>query len=951
MSLIAELRQRKVFRVAAAYAVVAWLLIQVVATVGPAIKLPDWTLTFTTVFLALGFPVALVLAWVFDIVRTRDGPRDSTEPRPAADGIAVLPFANLTGEAEQGYLADGIVEDVLTRLQATPGLRVVSRQSSHAYQGRSIDARTIARELACRYVVEGSMRKAGDRVRVTVQLIDALSDRHVWAERYDRRLEDAFQLQDEICDHVVAAIQSRIMHESGAAAPTVAASQTPRVQRALPVRWAIPALAALVALAAVLTWTLQKRGEERRAREDLLPQLQAKLAGDDYVAAFDLAREIERVTPNDPVLASLRPEFSAPVRLNTTPEGAKVYYRPYSGSDKDWRLLGETPLVDVPVPLGVGVWRFEKDGRATAQFVMRNPGLVLGNHPFSSCTEKKDEAKCVDYFSIGKADFTIPLADAATSPPGMVLVPDMPATIPVVGDGGFTRIPAFFIDRFEVTNRAYKEFVDAGGYAEAAYWQGLPLDGAGTTDWRALVQRFVDVTGRPGPSNWQAGSYPDGAEELPVTGISWFEAAAYCRYRGKELPTVYHWYRAANPVQEAWDSLSSFIVKQSNFSGRALQPVQRMGGVGPYGTYDMAGNAREWLWTQGSTGRWNVGGTYMDPTYMYAQPEEAPPTDRSDLNGVRCMRTLQGGPTPEDLRKPFLTEHADFAALQPVGDAAYGILAAQLAYEPAAALNPKVTELKPSSPAWTRQRIELPTGYDGTTFDVDLFLPTTGKPPYSVIFYMPHAGEFSANVTLDDFDPASEFRLGYLLKAGRGVAVIAFDGSFQRRWSDARLRASAYEDRYRLWMRHWRQDLGRTIDYLATRSDVDTGKLGFYGFSMGSSRFPVLLAVEKRIGAAVLYGGGIAFFTSVPLGEQPFNYFPRITQPVLMLNGKFDTVFPTASQQRMFELLGAPPDRKKHVVFEGGHIILPRFQVQQLSLDWFDEYLGPVQPGATATAK
>jgi len=951
MSLIAELRQRKVFRVAAAYAVVAWLLIQVVATVGPALKLPDWTLTFTTVLLALGFPVALVLAWVFDVVRTRSGPRDSSATGVAADGIAVLPFANLTGEAQQGFLADGIVEDVLTRLQATPGLRVVSRQSSHAYQGRSVDARTIARELACRYVVEGGMRKAGDRVRVTVQLIDALTDSHVWAERYDRRLEDAFQLQDEICDHVVAAIQSRVVDAPGVAAQAANVSREPRSHHALPMRWAIPALAALVALAALLTWTLQKRDEERRAREDLLPRLQALVAADDYAAAFDLARDIERFTPNDPVLAALRPAFSAPVRLNTKPEGAKVYYRPYSGKDKDWRLLGETPLIDVQVPLGVSLWRFEKEGRATAQFVLRNPGLVLGNHPFSSCAEKKDKAKCVDYLFLDKADFTIPLADAATSPPDMVLVPDMPAMIPTVGDGSFTRLPAFFIDRFEVTNKAYKEFVAAGGYAEAAYWQDLPLDGAGTTDWRALVPRFVDVTGRPGPSNWQAGSYPDGTEELPVTGISWFEAAAYCRFRGKELPTAYHWYRAANPLQEAWDSLSSFIVQQSNFSGRALRSTDRMGGAGPYGTYDMAGNAREWLWTEGSSGRWNVGGTYLDPTYMYAQREVTPPMDRSDLNGVRCMRTVQGGPTPEDLRKPILAENVDFAALQPVGDAAYGILAEQLAYEPAAALNPTVTDLKSSSPAWTHQRIELPTGYDDTTFAVDLFLPAAGRPPYSVIFYMPHAGEFSANVTLDDFDPASEFRLGYLLKAGRGVAVIAFDGSFQRRWTNARLRASAYEDRYRLWMRHWRQELGRTIDYFATRPDVDAGKLGFYGISMGSSRFSVLLAVEKRLGAAVLYSGGIDLFGALPLGEQPFNYFPRVTQPVLMLNGKFDTVFPAASQQRMFDLLGAPPDRKKRVVFEGGHIILPRFQVQQLSLDWFDEYLGPAQPRATAAAK
>ena len=961
MSLVAELKQRKVFRVAAAYAVVAWLLIQVVATVGPALKLPDWTLTFTVVLAALGFPVALVLAWVFDVVRARSGgSRAVTSPHPgvattgAADGIAVLPFANLTGEAEHGYLADGIVDDLLTRLQATPGLRVVSRQSSHAYKGRSVDARTIARELACRYVVEGSMRRAGDRVRVTVQLIDALGDRHVWAERYDRRLEDAFQLQDEICDHVVAAIQSRVVQVASGvdAIPAVSeiGGESQSLRPAFPWRWAVPLLVTVVGLAAVLTWTLRQREAERHARESLLPQLQSLLAKDDYAGAFEVAGEIERVTPNDPVLASLRSSFSAPIRLATAPAGAKVYYRPLKRGDADWQLLGATPLLDVEVPLGVGLWRIEKEGSANATFMMRNPGVVLGSNPFSGCADKKPAMTCLESTFGKDLSFTIGLADAATLPAGMVLIPDLPALIPNVGDGTLSRLPEFYIDRFEVKNKDYKEFVDAGGYAEVALWEDLPFEEVGVTDWRTLVQRFVDVTGRPGPSTWQAGSYPDGTEELPVTGISWYEAAAYCRYRGKELPTAHHWYRAANPVLEVWDSLSSVITMQSNFSGNALQPVSRMGGIGPYGTYDMAGNAREWLWTRGSSGRWNAGGSYRDPTYMYWQVATAPTTDRSDVNGVRCMRTAGGSPMSAELREPIPTQQTDYAALQPVGDAAFAILAQQLAYRPAA-LNATVTELRSTNPAWTRRRIELPTGYDDTTFAVDLFLPTIGKPPYSVIFYMPHAGEFLANVTLDDFNPADEFRLGYLLKAGRGIAVIAFDGAYQRRWPAERLRAMSFDDRYRTLLKHWREELGRTIDYLAERPDVDGARLGMYGISLGAQWMAALLAVEGRIGAAVLHSGGIDTYATLPQGEWPYNYLPRITQPVMMMSGRFDTYFPRESQDRMFDLLGAPPQRKKHVVFDSGHVVLPRFQAQQLTLDWFDQYLGPAQPKDSTAAK
>jgi TolB-like protein len=170
MALLTELKQRKVLRVAGTYAVIAWLLIQVSATVGPVLNLPEWTSTFVTVLLILGFPAAVVLAWTYDVVRTgKPAPRE-------ASGIAVLPFANLTGDVDQGHLADGIVEDLLTRLQASRRIRVVSRQSSHSYKDRVADARTIARELGCRYVVEGSVRKVGDHVHVTAQLIDAPAD-------------------------------------------------------------------------------------------------------------------------------------------------------------------------------------------------------------------------------------------------------------------------------------------------------------------------------------------------------------------------------------------------------------------------------------------------------------------------------------------------------------------------------------------------------------------------------------------------------------------------------------------------------------------------------------------------------------------------------------------------------------------------------------------------------
>jgi TolB-like protein len=922
MSLFAELKQRKVLRVAATYAVIAWLLIQVSATVGPALNLPEWTSTFVTVLLILGFPAAVVLAWTYDVVRTgKSAPGE-------ASGIAVLTFANLTGEAEQGHLADGIVEDLLTRLQASDRIRVVSRQSSHSYKDRAADTRTIARELGCRYLVEGSVRKLGDRVRVTAQLIDAPADRHLWAERYDRQLQDAFALQDEICDAVVAAIEARIgggPPDAALPAGTVP-EPVPRTRRALPGRWIVAALTALVGMAALLTWTLQQRSQEREAREDALPRLQALIAADDYAAAFDLAREIERVTPRDPVLRELEPSFSAKVTLDTAPDGAKVFYRSYAGTEEDWWFVGETPLKDVAVPIGVGLWRIEKEGHDTALLALRNPGLQLGNAPDADIR-----------LLVKGVDLTIPLADATTSPDGMVLVPAIPVIIQSV-DPDPVEVPAFFIDRFEVRNRDFKEFVNAGGYTEAGHWRDLPFD-----DWRTAVNAFVDLTGRPGPSTWRAGSYPDATTDHPVTGVSWYEAVAYCRFRGKELPTAYHWYRAAGSIVEFWESVSSAIVHGSNFAGRELAPVGRFSSLGPHGTYDMAGNAREWLWTQGSLGRWVAGGAFNEPRYLYLQPEEAPPADRSAVNGFRCMRPVQAGPANEDLRRPIVAQAVDYAAMVPIGDAAYSILAQQLDYRQTP-VTPRAEAAGSSNPAWTVERFTLPTGYDDTSFAVQLFLPTDRRSRSGVIFYMPHSGEFTAPVTTAEFDPAKGgVPLDFLLKSGWALAVVAFDGAYERQWSAERRQSMGPTERTRLELRHWREELGRAIDYLATREDVDVRRLGWFGISLGADMMLPLLAVEKRIGAAVLYSGGSGLHNGLPASERPYNYVSRVTQPVLMLNGRWDIDSQPAAQQRLFDLLGSPADQKQRVLFEAGHGNLPRFQVEKETLDWFEHHLGPAR--------
>ena len=306
------------------------------------------------------------------------------------------------------------------------------------------------------------------------------------------------------------------------------------------------------------------------------------------------------------------------------------------------------------------------------------------------------------------------------------------------------------------------------------------------------------------------------------------------------------------------------------------------------------------------------------------------------------MRTLSGGPVAAALRDPITPTAVDFAALEPVDDAAYAVLEQQLRYSPASPA-PHVESLKSTNPLWKRERISLATGYDETRFNVQLFLPAEGHPPYQVIFYLPHSGHFRYQQSSDEFDPTETNQpLDFILKSGRAFAVIAFDESFERRWPDSRRNSMARADRYRLRLVHHRQELGRTIDYFATRKDIDTARLGALGISYGSQSMMPLLAAEKRVGPAVLIGGGV-FLLGMPPTEEPYNYLPRITQPILMLSGRWDIDVSPAAQEAMLRMLGTPPDRKRRIMFDVGHGWLPHNQFVRATLDWYDRYLGPTQ--------
>ena len=238
-----EVKRRKVYRVAAAYIIAAGGIIQLASATFPAWELPNWSLRLVILLLLVGFPIALILAWAFDI--TAQGIRATPEttapttrrrrnivmliatgviisaatgffllPRVAAHkvdkSIAVLPFENLSDEKENAYFADGIQDDVLTNLSKISDLRVISRTSVMQYRGRPTNLRDIGKALGVSNILEGSVRRSGNRVRVNVQLIDANTDEHVWASDYDRDVTDVFAIQSDLAREIANALQAKL---------------------------------------------------------------------------------------------------------------------------------------------------------------------------------------------------------------------------------------------------------------------------------------------------------------------------------------------------------------------------------------------------------------------------------------------------------------------------------------------------------------------------------------------------------------------------------------------------------------------------------------------------------------------------------------------------------------------------------------------------------------------
>lgn len=646
----------------------------------------------------------------------------------------------------------------------------------------------------------------------------------------------------------------------------------------------------------------------RWAHNEALPEIEKLNNELKFHDAFRLLQKAGKYVSENPEYQELASIVSIKSTFLTDPPGAEVYIRQYSDMDGEWEKLGKTPIDSIQLPnFAFNLVKIKKPGYEE----------VLAVSP----------TRDVPFFR--------KLPPLETIPPGMVYVDDYR-----YGASAYSsdKKNGFYIDRYEVTNRQFKEFLNNGGYSNPDYWKHEFIKYGKALPRKEAMAQFTDKSGRLGPSTWEASDYPEGQGDFPVSGLSWYEAAAYAEYAGKSLPTSEHWASAAGFYSNNMRLLfGSRMLKISNFGNEGTEPVGKMQGMGYFGTYDMAGNVREWCWNATRDGHIIRGGAWDDATYMYIYRSQLPGFDRSPKNGFRCVQYLDENNIPQEaFQKIDFIEDRNYYREKPVSNEIFNIYKEQFQYD-SLALEASIDKRDESRDDWILEKVSFKAAYGNERVIAYLFLPRNTDPPYQTLIFFP--GSYSR--LEDDLENSigTKWFLPYLPKNGRAVMYPVYKGTYERMGDQPIVWGETHQ--YTNWLIKWTQDFSRSIDYLETRPDIDASRIGYYGHSWGSRIGGIIPAVEDRLKATILITGG--FMHRNRPEADAINYVPRIKMPVLMLNGKYDMSlnFETAVKP-FYDLLGTPEKDKYVYVYETDHFV-PKSEMIKETLNFLDRYFGPVK--------
>ena len=642
--------------------------------------------------------------------------------------------------------------------------------------------------------------------------------------------------------------------------------------------------------------------------EKILPSIHTAYEDGNIEFVFTETKKILEKSPENTLIESYYNKVTTSVSIYSSPSNTDLYFKFPRDTTNNWIYLGKTPLENIKVP--------QKFIRL--KFLHNEQEFFTGTHPY--------------YLNDNDNLFILPKEKIeANEKYKLFLGRNLRLRFPGIDHLPNVKIRPYQIAKNEVSNIEYQDFVNDGGYKNPEYWD-FPITIEGNIyTFEETVKKFTGEYGKAGPSNWNYSNFPKGQDEYPVTGISWFEARAYAKYRGMDIPNVYQWSHAANM------GISNRFVPKSNFSKNQLTNVGNQETDNQNGLYDIAGNVREWtinISNESQTNRAILGGCYLDDDYFFNDYYGQNIFERSVGNGVRLVKNLDCDiELTNKSNEAVFIQTRDFYTMPKISDEVFEIYNYQyLDYnnDLTATTSEALTEGD-----YKIQRYEIPSVDGNGILPGYIFYNSNIEPPYKPIIYFP--GSNAIHLTNTEIMLKNNIeRFNYLMEEGYAIVHPIYLSTYEKA-DDLK---SDYPEKTKKYKEHiitWGKEFKKTLDYIESRNDLND-KVSFYGVSWGGYMANILLAIDDRVKAAVLNVAGLCFQETYKEVEA-YVYTPRIKCPVIMLNGKYDVFFPLeTSQKPMFDLLGTKEEDKKHYVYPSGHYV-PKKELINQHLNWLNKYL------------
>ena len=673
-------------------------------------------------------------------------------------------------------------------------------------------------------------------------------------------------------------------------------------------RFAVGYIALTGVLLVLFLYYFSKEKSSDLLLTESLPRIAAAIDDGHNMQAFLEIKSLLQVHPENQILKHYLEKSTRFIEVTSVPSDVAVHVK--YGSDSTWVHLGATPLDSIAVPLV----SWDKD-------------------PFQLRFEIADNALLLPPGDSGKFDLT----GIEETPTGYAFMPGRDAKtmwFPGIDLGRISYGP-FAISKTEVSNTEYQAFVNHDDYKNSKYWDfPVTINGTEHTFEQAL-RTFSGKFGKPGPANWSYGSFPVDQGDFPVTGISWFEARAYARFRNMQLPNVYQWLVAARLGQ-------NFIlpdIQNSNLKSAYLREVDDPADMNFHGLMNIAGNVKEWATNPHGDGfdRLSIlGGAYYDNSYNFNDYYSASPLDRSIGNGMRLVK-LVGRETPESLDDiPVTHVQRDILSESDVSDEVFEVYRTQFDYTPYP-LDVDI-EMVPGHPAdYVVERFEMLPPYENDEpLHGYIIYRKEPKRKLKPVIIFPGAGSIYTDTDADIVSWHMK-HTDYLLREGYAIVHPVYFSTYNRRKTLSTWWANESEQ-YRDSIVKIGKDFRRTIDYLEQRKDIDARNITYQGFSWGSLMSNTLLAIDPRVRSAFVCVGGL----QLPRAQRaidPALFIRRVRTPIMHITGKLDGIFEYESSQiPMQKLLGTPKKDQKMIVLEDvGHGI-PRDTIIVNHLAWLKKY-------------